>query len=227
VLLVGGHPWAREIGTALQRSGVAVRMWVGPPGHQTVAREAGLDADRGRIMVDAISREAELEEVTEALLLTGSDDFNTLAAAELRDELGHGHVFRVAPHPQEPDLLPPSREAGILGDRSLTFAELEGQFAAGARVVRRSADDGSRGEVAPAEMALFAVGRDGDVSIAADGRPPDVRAGDTVIVLAHPQAPPPPSTEGSARVETAARMGEARSHSDKGGAVMSTQDEDS
>ena len=102
VLIVGGHPWARELAAALKRSGVAVRMWVGPLDHQTAARDAGLDADRGRIMVDAISREAELEEVTDALLLTQSDDFNTLGAAELRDELGHRHVFRVAPHPSEP-----------------------------------------------------------------------------------------------------------------------------
>ena len=140
VLIVGGHPWARELAAALKRSGVAVRMWVGPLDHQTAARDAGLDADRGRIMVDAISREAELEEVTDALLLTQSDDFNTLGAAELRDELGHRHVFRVAPHPSNPDLLPPASEAGIVGHRSLTFGELDRQFAAGARFETRNHD---------------------------------------------------------------------------------------
>jgi NhaP-type Na+/H+ or K+/H+ antiporter len=184
VLIVSGHPWAREIGAALRRSEVAVRMWVGPRDHQTAARDAGLDAERGRIMVDAISREAELEEVTDALLLTRSDDFNTLGAAELRDELGHGHVFRVAPHPEEPDLLPPSREAGILCDRSLTFAELDRQFAAGARIVSRSSNDGRRPEGAPTELPLFAVAADRRLSIAADGRPLEERPGDTVIALA-------------------------------------------
>jgi NhaP-type Na+/H+ or K+/H+ antiporter len=184
VLIVGGHPWAREIGAALRRSGVAVRMWVGPPDHQTAARDAGLDADRGRIMVDAISREAELEEVTDALLLTPSDDFNTLGAAELRDELGHRHVYRVAPRRDEPDLLPPSREVGILGDLSLTFAELDRQFAAGARIVSRSAGDGLRAEGTRTELPLFAVARNGRLSVAADGRPPDIRPGDTVIALA-------------------------------------------
>jgi NhaP-type Na+/H+ or K+/H+ antiporter len=186
VLVVGGHQWAREIGTALMRAGVAVRMWVGSPDDQSAARDAGLDAARGKILLDAISREAELEEVTDALLLTRSDDFNTLGAAELRDELGHRHVFRVAPHPHDPDLLPPSREAGILGDRSLTLAELDRQFAAGARIVSRNADDGFSAGAAPAEVAFFAVGHDGQLSIAADGRPPDVRAGDTVIALAGP-----------------------------------------
>jgi NhaP-type Na+/H+ or K+/H+ antiporter len=176
---VAGLAWARELGTALRESGVAVRMWVGSREHQAAARRAGLDADRGRIMVDAISREAELEEVTDALLLTQSDDFNTLGAAELRDELGNRHVFRLAPRPDQPDLLPPAREPGILGDRSLTFTELDRRFAAGARIVTRSARDG-----AEADVPLIAVGPAGRLSIAADGRPPDAQADDTVIALA-------------------------------------------
>jgi NhaP-type Na+/H+ or K+/H+ antiporter len=188
VLVVSGHPWAREIAAALKRSGVAVRMWVGPLDHQTAARGAGLDADRGRIMVDAISREAELEEVTDALLLTRSDDFNNLGAAELRDELGHQHVYRVAPHPDQPDLLPPSREAGILGNRSLTFAELDRQFAAGAQIVSRSAEGLARPDEVRTEVALFAVTKNGRLSIAADGHSPTVRPGDTVLVLVEADA---------------------------------------
>ena len=183
VLIVGGHSWAREIAAALKRSGIAVRMWVGPPDHQSAARDAGLDAERGRIMVDAISREAELEEVTDALLLTPSDDFNTLGAAELRDELGQGHVYRIAPQQHVPDLLPPSREAGILGTPSLTFVELDRRFAAGARMVSRNADQAFRLEGEATELPLFAVTHDGKLSVAADGRPLDVRAGDTVIGL--------------------------------------------
>ena len=81
--------------------------------------------------------------------------------------------------------MPPSSEAGILGNRSLTFAELDRQFAAGARIVSRSAGTFPAGQ---AEVPLFAVARDGRLSIAADGRPPDVRSGDTVIVLVRVRA---------------------------------------
>jgi NhaP-type Na+/H+ or K+/H+ antiporter len=183
MLIVSGHSWARQIAAALKRSGVAVRMWIGPVEEQDAARSAGLDADRGRIMVDAISREAELEEVTDALVLTRSDDFNTLVAAELRDELGHGHVYRVAPHPDEPDLLPPSRESGILCDRALTLAELDREFAAGARIETRSADGPSSRGGTTAEVPLFAVTPTGQLHVAADGRPPIVRRGDTVVTL--------------------------------------------
>jgi hypothetical protein len=192
VLIVGGHPWAREFAAALRRCGVAVRMWVGPLADQAAARTAGVEADRGRIMVDAIDREAELEEVTDALLLTRSDDFNMLCAAELRDELGHRHVFRIAPHPDQPDILPPARESGILGNRSLTFAELDRIFAAGARVGIRDPS-----AVAPrahrAEVPLFAVTPEGRVNVGADGRPPRLGPSDTVIVLTPPE--PQPASE--------------------------------
>jgi NhaP-type Na+/H+ or K+/H+ antiporter len=183
MLIVGGQVWAREIAVALKRSGVAVRMWVGPVEQQDAARRAGIGADRGRIMVDAISREAELEEVTDALLLTAGDDFNTLAAAELRDELGHRHVYRIAPHPEEPDLLPPSREAGIFVDRSLTFPELDRQFAAGARIVTRTQEGARHNDAADGELSLVVVSPDGQVSVAADGRPPTVHPGDAVVAL--------------------------------------------
>jgi NhaP-type Na+/H+ or K+/H+ antiporter len=189
VLIVSGHPWARDLGAALKASGVAVRMWVGPAGHRAAARDAGLEADRGAMMVDSVSREAELEEVTDALLLTRSDDFNALSAAVLRDELGHQHVYRVAPDPDEPDLLPPSREAGILGNRELTFAELDRQFAAGARIVTRRADESPERDALRPEVPLFAVTPGGRLRIAADGRPPEVRQDDMLILLATVETP--------------------------------------
>ena len=178
ILIVGGHAWAREIAVALKGSGVAVRMWVGPLEQQDAARDVGLEADRGKIMVDAISRDVELEEVTDALLLADSDDFNMLAAAELRDELGNGHVYRIAPHPADPGLLPPSREAGIFGNRALTFAELDRQFAAGARITTRKGESGGQGEV-----PLFAITPNGQLSVAADGEPPNAQPGDSVVAL--------------------------------------------
>ena len=183
VLIVSGHAWARDLAAALARSGVAVRMWVGPAAEQTAARAAGLDADRGRMMIDSVNREVELEEITDAVLLTRSDDFNAVAAAELRDELGHGHVYRVAPDPDAPVLLPPYRDPGILGDRSLTFAELDRRVAAGARIVSRPAADGALRGDEGAGLALFVVGADGRLSASVDGRDPVVRPGDTVIAL--------------------------------------------
>jgi hypothetical protein len=130
-LVVGGHDWALEIAAALRRAGAGVRVWTGDADEQAAAKAAGLEADRGRMMVDAVSREAELDEVTDALLLTSSDDFNALAAAQLRIELGHGHVHRLAPDPSAPVLVPPLHERELLP----SYDEMSSNFADGARIV--------------------------------------------------------------------------------------------
>ncbi len=138
-LVVGGHGWALEVAHALRRAGAAVRVWTGDTDEQAAARAAGLEADRGRMMVDAVTREAELEEVTDALLLTSSDDFNALAAEELRVELGHDHVQRLAPDPDAPFLVPPAHEDGLL----LSYAEMSDHFADGAELVAETTRAGT------------------------------------------------------------------------------------
>jgi NhaP-type Na+/H+ or K+/H+ antiporter len=179
VLIVGGHESARAIGTALRDAGVGVRLWSGPAG-QSAARAAGLDADRGRILVDALSREAELEEVTDALLLSRSDDFNALAAAELRADLGHGHVYRIAPDPEEPDLLPPASSADILGPRGLTLADLNDRLAHGARFVHTRIDGRPRSD--EADLA-FVVGPNGIMRAALTDGLTELHEGDTLVRL--------------------------------------------
>ena len=122
-----------------------------------------------------MEREAELEDVTDAVLITQSDDFNAVAAAELRPEVGHGHVFRVAPDPAAQALLPPAGEGGILGNHDLTFAEVSRRFAAGARFVARR--DAKQGE------PFLVVSPDGRLRVVEDRGKPIGAAGDMVICL--------------------------------------------
>jgi NhaP-type Na+/H+ or K+/H+ antiporter len=184
VLVVGGTPWARAIAAALKSAGIGVRLWSGRADDQAAARAVGLDAERGRMMLDAMSREAELEDVTDALLLTGNDDFNALAAVALRTELGHGRVYRAAPDRDETDLLAPAGEQGILGTDELTSAELGRRFATGARLVEQPVNGRPQRAAAPAgEVALFAVTAAGDLRVASAGKAPAVKAGDRIIAL--------------------------------------------
>jgi NhaP-type Na+/H+ or K+/H+ antiporter len=185
VLIVGGPEAARVIGAALKDAGVGVRLWAGPSA-QPAAHAVGLDADSGRILVDSLGREAELEEVTDALLLTRSDDFNALAAAELRADLGHGHVYRIAPEPDEPDLLPPATPADILGPSALTLSELSRRLADGAQFTRTTID--SDNGVAPVTepALLFIVGANGGMRAAIANSRPQARGGDTLVGLVDP-----------------------------------------
>jgi hypothetical protein len=177
VLVVGGNPPARAVAEALAAAGVAVRLWVGRRDEQAAARAAGLEADRGRLLVDAVSREIELEEVTDVLLLTPNDDFNALAAAELRGELGHGHVFRVAPDAEDDAvLLTAADEEGILARDDVTLTALERALAAGGRLAEQPPGGDS--------LPLFVVRSGGELVVAAGGAVPGARPGDRVIALA-------------------------------------------
>jgi NhaP-type Na+/H+ or K+/H+ antiporter len=169
VLVVGGDAWARQLAVAIREAGANVRMWVGPAADRDAARAAGIEADQGSMLLDTVSREAELEEVTDAVLATPSDDFNALAASELAEVLGRGHVLRVAPDPGEAHLLPPETDVALVGTDATTFKALSDRVAAGASIVR-------------AEAA-----QDGDlplVSVSADGRVvPGAAPGATPVVL--------------------------------------------
>jgi hypothetical protein len=173
VLVVGGSAWARAIALALKSAGLGVRLWTGRSEEQAVAREAGLEAGNARLGVDLASREAELEEITDALLMTESDDFNALAAFELRQDLGRDHVYRIAPRGELLDLVPAYAEGRILFGEDLNFSELTRRFDAGARLVEVGAD---RDGVTP----LFVL-TGGELTIVTAGLSTD--GGDTVIGL--------------------------------------------
>jgi hypothetical protein len=156
-----------------------VRLWTGNENEQAAARQAGLEAGNASLGADTASREAELEEVTDALLLTDSDDFNALAAFELRRELGNDHVYRVAAGADLLGIEPAYAEGRELFDGDLTFAELERRFGSGARIV--SGADGQPGDhLTP----LFVVSAAGELRVVTAGRRPRESAGDTTIYLA-------------------------------------------
>jgi NhaP-type Na+/H+ or K+/H+ antiporter len=181
VLIVGGHGWARALARALEEAGVRVRLWTGRSEEQAAALEAGLVAGNASLGVDLVTREAELEEVTDALLMTDSDDFNALAAFELRRELGHDHVFVLAP---EDDLLDPVPEfvhGRELFGESLTFGALERRFARGAAVVGAAAGASPDGD--GAHVPLFVVGANRSLRAVTATEPPVAGGGDTVIWL--------------------------------------------
>ena len=172
VLVVGGHDWARQIASALAGAGLRVKLWTSHAGEQAAARDAGLDAGPPRLGDDALSREEELEEVSDVLLLSESDDFNVLAALELRNELGNEHVFMLPARPEHRELLPTISEARILFGPDETFPALERRFANGARLTD-----------APSPRPLFVVTGEGDLHVASAGYTPTARPGDAVISL--------------------------------------------
>jgi NhaP-type Na+/H+ or K+/H+ antiporter len=180
VLVVGGQVWGRAIAKALETAGLGVRLWTGRPEEQAAARANGLAAGKARLGVDLATREEELEEVTDALLVTESDDFNALAAHELRRDLGHEHVFRLPAGDHVLDLVPAYAEGSILFGEHLTYSELTRRFDAGAELVQSGGAPGDR------LTTLFVIGESGELTVVTAGRPPVTRPGDTTICLRSP-----------------------------------------
>lgn len=185
VLVVGGHQWARAIAAALASAGLGVRVWTGRADEQEAARAEGLDARQARLGVDVASREAELEEVTDALLVTANDDFNALAAFELRQELGNDHVYRLAPGSDLLDLVPRYAEGRILFGRGLTFDELTRRFSGGATLVAAPAGTRMPPATAPSDTPtpLFVIAPTGALTVVTDGARVEPVDGDRVISL--------------------------------------------
>jgi NhaP-type Na+/H+ or K+/H+ antiporter len=183
VRIVGGHRWARSLATALRDAGLGVRLWTGQKEEQDAARVEGLDARQARLGVDLASREAELEEITDALLITRSDNFNALAAFELRQELGNDHVFRVAPGSDLLDLVPSYAEGRILFGSDLTFGELGRRFDAGAELVSATVDHEEHGSNA-GTRPLFIISPTGAFKVVTETTRAEPARGDTVISLA-------------------------------------------
>src|SRR5215475_8470621 len=79
-LLIGGDPWVIDLARALRTAGLDVLMWAPSDGQRTQITQAGLDLAPGEQLTSAVTQGTDIEGVTTVLLLTGQDDYNTLAA---------------------------------------------------------------------------------------------------------------------------------------------------
>jgi NhaP-type Na+/H+ or K+/H+ antiporter len=176
VLVVGGHVVARAIARALADVGLHVRLGSGRADERVAARAAGLDAEEARLGDGAQRGEEELEDVSDALLLTSSDDFNALAAFELRRELGTDHVYRLPPVESVLDLVPTGARGDTVFTPDLTYAELTRRFEDGARLVAVP-------EPAEGMVALFVVTAQRELRVVGSERLSRASVGATTICL--------------------------------------------
>jgi len=119
-----------------------VRLWTGSAAERHAAASAGLDAVEPPLGLDLARLEAELEEASAAVVVTGSDDYNALVAYELRRELGTDRVYRLAPAEPREEPVPTHAEGRVLFGEALTHATLAARLAAGARIVSTGVGDG-------------------------------------------------------------------------------------
>ncbi|MGW1616995.1 hypothetical protein ACWCQZ_48075 [Streptomyces sp. NPDC002285] len=180
-LLVGGDPWAVDIGRALRSAGLEVLMWAGSEDQRERIREAGLKLAPGELLAAATGRGARLEGITAVLLLTDEDDFNALAATVLRR--GDGvPVHRLGPRSGDHGVVAPYGRGETLLAPGLTRLAVAHRYAQGARIMTHRVE--SPAYTLPERHDLLLLVRPGGRLVPADGGgAPSPQPGDTMVVL--------------------------------------------
>ncbi|WP_457029648.1 cation:proton antiporter [Kitasatospora sp. P5_F3] len=183
-LLVGGDPWVVELGQALRSAGLDVLMWAGLDRQRQSITDGGLDLAPGELLAAATGAGAELEGITDVLLLTDEDDFNALALMTLK-ETAEGPVHRLAPPTRSHGVVAPFTGSEALFGQGLSRPELARRYAGGARIVSYRVDGG----IPAGHDLLFLVRPDGQLSAVTGATTPTPNGGDIAILL----TPPPKS----------------------------------
>ncbi|MGW0964236.1 hypothetical protein ACWD4K_35765 [Streptomyces gelaticus] len=175
----------RPLGRAPSSAGLDVLMWAGAERQRARIEEAGLPPAAGELLAAASGAGAELEGITGVLLLTEEDDFNALAAMTLRESV-EGPVHRLAPGSGSQGVVAPYTGGEPLFRAGLTGPELARRYEAGARICTRRAAE----PIPAGHDVLFLVRADGRLAPVTHTRAPDVRPGDTAVLLGPPSRSP-------------------------------------
>jgi NhaP-type Na+/H+ or K+/H+ antiporter len=180
-LLVGGDPWAVDLGRALRAAGLDVLMWAGLDRQRERITAAGLELAPGELLAAASGAGAELEGITAVLLLTEEDDFNALASVTLQGSVD-GSVHRLGPPSRSHGVVAPYTGGDTLFGAELTRPELARRYESGARIVTHSVDGG----VPAGYEVLFLVHPDGRLAPATMTESPTPQSGDVAVLLSPP-----------------------------------------
>ena len=176
-LLVGGEDWIIDLGRALQTAGLDVLMWAGLEPQRERIRQAALQLAPDSLLASVMSERADLSGVTTIMLMTAEDDFNALAAALLRYNVGD-RVYRLG-SPASGGVVAPFTGGKVLFGPALNRSTMTSRYEEGARIVAQPA-----GCPRPAgHELLFIVRADGLLDPATRQVAPAPHEGDTVILL--------------------------------------------
>ncbi|MCL6675146.1 cation:proton antiporter [Streptomyces panaciradicis] len=198
-LLVGGDPWAIDLGRTLQSAGLEVLMWAGSEEQRACIRQAGLELAPGELLAAATGDGSRLEGITTVLLLTDEDDFNALASMVLSNDEGVS-VFRLGPRSSDHGVVALSGRGETLLAPALTRLGVAQRYAQGARIETQHVESAD-GTLAAGHDLLLLI-RPGGRLVPADGTDARIspQPGDIAVLLG--QAPDPradrPQAPGSA-----------------------------
>jgi hypothetical protein len=200
VLIVGAHPWARDIAAALHAESYRVMLVDTNWANISAARMAGLPAFYGSVLSDDLTRETKLEGIGRLLALTPNDEVNSLAALQFAALFGRSKVYQLPIENQEES----QREATSkrlrgrhLFGQEATYAYVNARFASGETV--KKIDLSEEFDYAAFQKLygdsatnLFLITETKELVVLAADNPVEPQKGQTLISLVRPQEEAPP-----------------------------------
>jgi CPA1 family monovalent cation:H+ antiporter len=192
LLIVGAHPLARAIASALAVEGYRVLLVDTNWEHIAAARLAGLPAAYASILSEEALDELDLAGIGRLLALASNDEVNALAALYFVDLFGRAHVYQLPPEiPGDRRRDPVARHlrGRLLFGLDATYTNLTMRLAAGAvikttRLTREFDFTAFQTHYGEAALPLFVQTETGQLLIYSTDFQPSPQPAQTLVCLA-------------------------------------------
>ena len=95
VLIVGAHPWARKLASAISSLGFRALLVDANEDNVDAARSEGLEAKVANILSEDIVDELDLQGIGKLFAITSNDEVNALAALHFEEIFGRSEVYQL------------------------------------------------------------------------------------------------------------------------------------
>jgi hypothetical protein len=187
VLMVGGHKWARQIASEIQKAGFRVLLADSNQANALAAQNSGLDIIYGNILSERVIEELDLSDIGHVLTLTSNDEVNALAAVQFKALFDHFKVYQIARQAGEDSQDAIAKQVGVFtlfGD-DMTFEQLRVRFGAGDSIKAIHVLDAERFYEMGIQtmLPLFVVKNEAELYFWTAVEPPHIETGDSVVGL--------------------------------------------
>ena len=195
VLIIGGHSWARAIASALYKEGIKVLIVDTNWANVSAARMEGVSAFYGNILSQYTLDEIELGGIGRLLALTSDNEYNSLAALQLANDLGRSGVYQLpAEGGEKGDKKTVSRHlrGRLLFNTDATYVSLAKHFSSGAIIKTTELSeefdyDAFTTYYADRALSLFTIGQGGKMTVFEVDNAPKPKPGQKLISIILPE----------------------------------------
>lgn len=198
VLVLGAHPWAREVARSLTQGGADVTLVDTNRKNVVDAQLAGLRVVHGNVLSENFLEGVDVPSLGAFVALTSNDEVNVLSTTRFASLLGRARTFRLPPRPSAAatgsmGTLDRARELFASGQ---TYDAIDARLEEGQTLkVTKLTDEFTFErwrEQHPAGLPMFLVDARGTLEPFTTDNPLQPRSGDTIVSLVKaPPAPPP------------------------------------